>query len=55
MEIEKEKIRKLLENEVEKCINNGCEGILLSGGLDTSILRFIKKFLGVFQRQKRMK
>jgi asparagine synthetase B (glutamine-hydrolysing) len=31
----------LLENEVEKCINNGCEGILLSGGLDTSILAYI--------------
>jgi asparagine synthase (glutamine-hydrolysing) len=41
MEIEKKKIRELLENEVEKCINNGCEGILLSGGLDTSILAYI--------------
>jgi len=41
MEIEKKKLKKLLENEVEKCINNGCEGILLSGGLDTSILAYI--------------
>jgi asparagine synthase (glutamine-hydrolysing) len=41
MEIEKKKLKKLLEKEVEKCINNGCEGILLSGGLDTSILTYI--------------
>jgi len=35
------KLRTLLENEVEKCINDGCEGILLSAGLDTSILAYI--------------
>jgi asparagine synthase (glutamine-hydrolysing) len=35
------KLRILLEKEVEKCIYNGCEGILLSAGLDTSVLTYI--------------
>lgn len=43
MEIETEtlKLRELLEKEVERSINDGCEGILLSAGLDTTILAYI--------------
>jgi len=43
------KIRELLEYEVKKSIENGCEGILLSG-LDTSILTYIaSKFRSNFK------
>ncbi|OIQ05513.1 MAG: hypothetical protein COV98_02410 [Candidatus Altarchaeum sp. CG12_big_fil_rev_8_21_14_0_65_33_22] len=43
MEIETEivKLKKLLEKEVNKDINDGCDGILLSAGLDTSILSYL--------------
>ncbi|MDI6730911.1 MAG: asparagine synthase C-terminal domain-containing protein [Candidatus Altarchaeum sp.] len=35
------KLRELLENEVKKSISEGCDGILLSAGLDTSILAYV--------------
>lgn len=41
IETEALKLRELLEEEVKKDISNGCDGILLSAGLDTSILAYI--------------
>ncbi len=41
IETETLKLRELLENKVKKSISEGCDGILLSAGLDTSILSYV--------------
>ncbi|OQX20287.1 MAG: hypothetical protein BWK75_04970 [Candidatus Altiarchaeales archaeon A3] len=41
IETETLKLRELLENEVNRNISDGCDGILLSAGLDTSILAYV--------------
>jgi len=41
IETEIVKLRELLENEVKRNISDGCDGILLSAGLDTSVLAYI--------------